>query len=227
MNEFIETIKEYSLLLSECSVWNNSKDILAPIFTNSNTESATDCYIYEFYCYISIIVDLKNNYEITFKEGIGANKYKFPQAAANKSGKPLFYASKDGKIEFQICAGTKIDSVINSEENHPDISFQLPNATDNPTHDDLIIIMDAKFKENGDSLPKTEIYKFGMIIDLFELKGQPKKDIHFYNYKGFESNCLITNGKAYSDPSNTLFLEKYSIKEIECFFPGKLFKIVG
>jgi hypothetical protein len=227
MNDFIKVIKEYSSLLNACSVWHNSKDILAPIFTDANTELATDCYIYEFYCYISIVIDLKNNYEICFKEGTGNNKYKFPQAAANKSGKPLFYACKEGKIEFQICAGTKIDGVIDSEENHPDISFQLPNASDNPTHEDLIIILDAKFKENSGSLPKTEVYKFGMIVDLFELRGIPKKEISFSKYKGFESNCLITNGKAYSDVTNIKLLQKYSIKEVESFFPTEKFKIIG
>ncbi|MEJ8818560.1 hypothetical protein [Lacibacter sp. H407] len=227
MSNFIKVIKEYSSLLKECSVWHNSRDILAPIFTETNEKVASDCYIYEFYCYISLIVDLKGNYEIQFKEGKGAYKYKFPQAAANKAGKPKFIALKHGEIEFQICAGTKIDGTIDSEENHPDISFQKPEASDNPTHDDLIVIMDAKFKENGDILPKAEVYKFGIIVDLFELKGDIKKMIEFSRFKGLESNCLITNGKAYSDITNTSFLKKYAIKEVENFFPGKNFRIIG
>lgn len=227
MNDFIKVIKEYSNLLSKCSIWHNSKDILAPVFNDANSESATDCYIYEFYCYISIIVDLMNNYEIKFKEGKGKNKYKFPQAAANKAGKPLFYACNNGKTQFQICAGTKIDGIIDSEENHPDISFQLPTSSDNPTHEDLICVFDAKFKESEDSLPKTEVYKFGMIVQLFELDNRLKKEILFKRYKGFESNCLITNGKSYTNLKNTKLLERFSIKEVESFFPGKPFTIVG
>lgn len=227
MKEFIKNIKEYSSLLNKCAVWQNSKDILAPIFTDTNTEKATDCYIYEFYCYISIVIDLKDNYEICFKEGKGRTKYLFPQAAANKAGKPLFYARKNGVDEFQICAGTKIDCTIDSEENHPDISFQLPDASDAPTHEDLIIILDAKFKENEGPLPKTEVYKFFPIVDLFDLRGPLKKEIVFSKYKGFDANCLITNGKSYSDPSNVKLLQKYSIKEVEKFLPGKTFNILG
>jgi len=227
MKEFIKTIKDYAVLLNKCSTWHNSKDILAPIITEANTELAADCYIYEFYCYISIIVDLMNKYEIRFKEGKGAFKYKFPQAAANKAGKPMFLAQKNGQTQFQICAGTKINGLIDSEENHPDISFQLPSASDNPTHNDLIIIIDAKFSEQEGSLPKTEVYKFGMIIDLFELRGLPKDKIKFHKYEGFSANCLITNGKAYSDPSNIQLLQKYAMKEIEKFYPSNTYNIIG
>jgi len=70
-------------------------------------------------------VDLKNNYEIRFKEGKGVYKYKFPQAAANKAGKPMFLAYKNNKTEFQICAGTKIDGVISSEENRVRLQFDV------------------------------------------------------------------------------------------------------
>lgn len=227
MKDFIQNIKEYASLLKECSVWHNSKDILAPIITETNSELASDCYIYEFYCYINIIVDLKENYRIVFKEGKGSNKYKFPQAAANKAGKPLFLAYIGDELKFQICAGTKIDGVIDSEQNHPDISFQLSTASDNPTQEDLIFIMDAKFKEQGESLPKTEVYKFATIIDLFELRGIPKMEIFFSQYKGFATNCLITNGKAYSDSSNVKLLKKYSIKEVELFYPNKNYRIIG
>lgn len=227
MKEFIKNIKDYASILCECSIWHNSKDIIAPIVTESNLELATDCYIYEFYCYISIIVDLKNNYEIRFKAGSGPNKYKFPQAAANKVGKPMFLACKNNKIEFQICAGTKIDGIIDSEANHPDISFQLPTASDKPTQKDLIIIMDAKFKEQGGSLPKTEVYKFGMILDLFELRNEPKVQILFRNHTSFSANCLITNGKAYSNSSNVQLLQKYNMKEIENYYPDQTYNVLG
>lgn len=229
MSNFISTLKEYSSLLQTCSVWENSKDILAPIVTDEDTSISTDCYIYEFYCYIRIIVDLKNNYIIKFKEGKGKTKYKFPQAAANKDGKPLFLAYNDkNEIEFQVCAGTKIDALFDSEENHPDISFQLPTASENPTHEDLILIMDAKFKENDkEPIPKTEVYKFGVIVDLFNLRGKLKKSIIFHELKGLESNCLITNGLSYSNALDTRLLKKYSIKEVEEFHPNKAFNIVG
>jgi len=229
MSNFISMLKEYSSLLKVCSVWENSKDILAPIVTDEDTSVATGCYIYEFYCYIRIIVDLRNSYRIIFKEGKGKTKYKFPQAAAHKDGKPLFLAYNDNnELEFQVCAGTKIDGLFDSEENHPDISFQLPTASENPNHADLILIMDAKFREDErESIPKAEVYKFGVIVDLFDLRGALKKNIIFDELKGLESNCLITNGSSYSNAHDTRLLKKYSIKEVEGFHPGKSFNIVG
>lgn len=228
MNNFISTLKEYSSLLELCSVWQDSKDILAPVFTDAGDPLTADCYIYEFYCYISIIVDLKNNYEIKFMEGKGKTKHKFPQAAANKKDKPKFLAYKNEVLEFQICAGTKIDGMLESEENHPDISFQMPNSSDHPTHEDLIMIMDAKFKENiEESLPKAEVYKFGVIVDLFELRGSLKKSILFSKLKELEANCLITNGKSYSNHSDVKLLKKYSIKEVEKYYPNQNFNVIG
>lgn len=229
MSKFISTLKEYSALLEKCSIWENSKDIIAPIFNADNNSSATDCYIYEFYCYIRIIVDLKHNYTIKFKEGTGKTQFKFPQAAANKKGKPLFLAyDSNGEVAFQICAGTKIACTVDSEENHPDISFQLPSASEDPTHEDLIMIMDAKFKENDeDPLPKTEVYKFGVIVDLFDLRGILKENIIFHELKGFDTNCLITNGTSYSSSTDIRLLQKYVIKEVENFHPNKRFKVIG
>ena len=194
MNELIEYINQYATLLKEGSVWHNSKELLAPVVIDSN-QIAMDSYIYEFYCYISIIVDLMPNYEIIFHEGTGKNKYKFPQAAADKKGKPRFHALKNDEIQFQICAGTKIKCRFKSEENHPDISFQIATASDDPKEGDLILIMDAKYKENIDSsLPKEEIYKFAEIVRLFGLCKRPIKEIEFDIYKNFFGNCLITNG---------------------------------
>lgn len=227
MNNFIKHINQYTALLKEASVWHNSKEILAPIITEKNTELASDNYIYEFYCYISIIVDLQANYEIKFVPGKGDYKYKFPQAAAPKAGKPKFLAYNNNELQFQICAGTKIKSAFASEENHPDISFQAANASDDPTLDDLILIMDAKFKERFDSLPKTEVYKFGFIIGLFKLNAKPKLIVRFKKYVGFEANCLITNGKSYSDNSDVELLKYHFIKEVESFYPAAKFKIVG
>jgi hypothetical protein len=227
MSEYIKNIKEYSEILKDCCVWHNSKEILAPVITQGDDAASTTCYVYEFYCYICVVIDLKTNYEISFCEGKGNYKFKFPQAAANKEGKPKFIASKDGKIAFQICAGTKIDCDIDSEENHPDISFQKPHASDKPTSEDLILIMDAKFKENKDALPKSEVYKFGLIVDLYDLREMLAEEILFDKFKGFEANCLITNGKAYSNPSDVRLLKKYGMKEIEDFLPNSNFKIIG
>lgn len=227
MKNYINYIKQYSSLLKEGAVWQTTKEPIASVITETATE-AEDSYVYEFYCYISIIVDLLKNYDITFVEGKGKFKHKFPQAASNKGGKPRFHALLSGKLEFQICAGTKIDCPIVSEENHPDISFQLATASDKPTETDLILIMDAKYKEGKNAtLPKSEVYKFGTIIDLYDLRKGPSINIQFDKLKALNGNCLITNSKAYSKTTDVTLLKRYCIKEVEKFGPNLIFNVLG
>lgn len=47
-----------------------------------------------------------------------------------------------------------INCEYDREKNHPDISFQLPTSGENPTEDDLIIIMDAQFTDAKSRLSK-------------------------------------------------------------------------
>jgi len=228
MKEFISYLTQYSSLLREGAVWRNSREILAPVFSDRDGGNGSENYIYEFYCYISIIVDLMSKYEIRFVEGKGSFRYKFPQAAAEKRGKPRFEAIKKGKLAFQICAGTKISCEMDSEENHPDISFQRSSASESPTQKDLIFIIDAKYRENpNSSLSKDEVYKFATIVRLFGLNNSYDIQIEFDEYSGLKGNCLLTNGKAYSDAANTKFLKMSFIKEVESFYPGGKFLVLG
>jgi hypothetical protein len=228
MSDFLNHLNIYSSLLTQGSVWLNSDEILAPVTGTSTTKPAEKNYIYEFYCYISIVVDLINNYDIRFIEGKGKSRFKFPQAASSKKNKPRFHAFENGSFVFQICAGTKVSCPLASEDNNPDISFQMPGASDTPTQNDLIIIMDAKFKEDEDAdLPKTEVYKFGLIVDLFNLKNVPTIPIKFHRFKNLYGNCLLTNGQSYSNYTDDSFLKHYNIKEVENFSPGKTHRVLG
>ncbi|MGI4751265.1 MAG: hypothetical protein ACRYFB_11575 [Janthinobacterium lividum] len=97
---------------------------------------------------------------------------------------------------------------IPSEDNHLDISFQIPSASDNPNQDDLIIIMDAKYKENDEGVvPKSEVYKFGVIVDLFDLKTLPRIPIIFNSFKNLLGNCLLTNGHSYTSSAEVALLK--------------------
>jgi hypothetical protein len=228
MKDYLKHIQTYAQLLQEGSVWRDTKEILAPIISDDGNGDVADNYIYEFYCYICIIIDLRQSYDLEFIEGDGKFQFMFPRAASLKKGKPRFHASKNGRLEFQVCAGTKINCIINSEKNHPDISFQIPDASDDPVESDLIIIMDAKFKEGQHaSLPKDEVYKFGIIVDLFDLRKQPSTKIEFNLFKKFYGNCLISNAKAYSDADDLRLLKKYAIKEVENFLPNQKFNVLG
>ncbi|WP_127132976.1 hypothetical protein [Pseudoflavitalea rhizosphaerae] len=228
MKDFIQYINQYSEFLRQSAVWHNTKDIIAPVIGIDDKEAATDNYIYEFYCLIKILEDLRYNYEIRFVEGKGNFKYRFPQAAAPKGGKPRFHAFIDDKMEFQICAGTMIKCEIDTEKNHPDISFQVAESSNDPSQEDLIIIMDAKFKESQQaSLPKDEVYKFGQIVDLFNLRREPQIKIKFSKYKSFLGNCLITNVASYSNNSDIRLLQKLRIKEVEKFSPTSNYNVLG
>lgn len=228
LNAFLNELNAYSSLLKTGSVWLGSDEILAPVTGTNSSKIAESNYVYEFYCYISLIIDLSDNYHIKFVEGKGKFRYKFPQAASSKKDKPKFEAYEGGKGVFQICAGTNVSCPIASEDNNPDISFQYFDASDDPDQDDLIIIMDAKYKEDDDAdLPKTEVYKFGLIVDLFELKSSPSITIKFNRFKNLVGNCLLTNGQSYSDVTDVALLKKYNIKEVENFAPGKTHRVLG
>lgn len=228
MIDFIDHINTYAALLERGSVWQDSKEILAPVLGDEEKSQADNDYIYEFYCYICVIVDLQTNYQLEFIEGVGNYQFNFPRKAAPKAGKPRFHAWDGKELAFQICAGTMIKCEYDREKNHPDISFQLPEATENPTEEDLIIIMDAKFTENAKSrLSKTEFYKFGGITDVFDLRGTPKTLIRFNKLVDMYGNCLITNAKAYANPTDLKLSRRWAIKEVEHFAPGQKSKVIG
>ncbi|WEK20469.1 MAG: hypothetical protein P0Y49_04870 [Candidatus Pedobacter colombiensis] len=228
MKDLLDHINQYADLLSQGAVWQDSKEILAPVLGDRMSDKAEDNYIYEFYCYVCLIVDLRDSYDIRFVEGTGNFKYKFPQAAALKKGKPRFHAFKEDEMAFQICAGTKISCAYPSENNHPDISFQRPEASDDPQDSDLIIIMDAKFKEGKNAvLPKDEVYKFAFILSLYNLKSLPGIKIHFKKLHEFYGNCLLTNARSYSAAGEVKMLQFANAKEIEKFFPYSIYNVIG
>lgn len=229
MNEFLNYINDFSSLLKIGAVWEGTDEPIAPVL--ADPDAIADDYIYEFYCYICIVIDLMKNYDISFIKGIGKFEYKFPQKAANKKGKPRFHAAENGVLMFQICAGTKINCTrAIDEDNNPDISFQLANSSDNPSEADIIIIMDAKFKENPEHvLPKAEIYKFITIsYSLFQLTAAPTQKIKFNRFIDMGSNCLITNGKAHTGKKKDLsILTLHNIKEVENFAPKTKHLVIG
>jgi hypothetical protein len=66
MINFVNHISSYASLLQKGAVWQNSTEVLAPVLGDDDHKQATKDYIYEFYCYLCIIVDLKANYKIEF-----------------------------------------------------------------------------------------------------------------------------------------------------------------
>jgi hypothetical protein len=225
----IGQINDYKKKLELASKWHNSKESIAPIIEKDSNKDKNkeDSYVYEFFCYLSLINDLMSNYEIIFVKGIGLYEYKFPQAASIKSGKPRFEALENGEVVFQICAGTRVIGVTEAEDINPDISFQHPNATDNPTAKDLIIILDAKYQDNFKSrLKGKEFHAFSFFVNqYYKLPNIPSITIKFKELGNFYGNCLITNVRSHN--KNDTMMKLANVREIVKFYPGLNYEVFG
>lgn len=222
MSKLIDKVNEYRDNLEKASKWHNSQKSIDPVELKDQNKGDKNesSYVYEFYCYISIVYDLMTNYDLTFVLGEGKYEYKFPQAAAPKKGKPRFdaYNKRTKKKELQICAGTLIIGKYGSEKNHPDISLQLGDASDEPTSADVIIMLDAKYQDKFDSkLNKTQVESFAYKVNNhFNMPRPPIQRIEFDNLRDFFGNCLITNVSPHNDDDEMLKGE--GIREVTNFF---------
>ena len=233
MKELLKEIKQYAKTLSTASKWNGTKESIAAIEAQKNKKNGTD-YIYEFFCYLTVLSDLKNNYELQFEKGSGRFRYAFPKAPALKKGKPYFKALniKTSTEEFQICAGTKIATgFVKPKHRAPDISFQKPNTKDDPTSSDVYMIFDAKFNRPNSLKEATGQAEFSyvsqMIRDL-KLEQAPLSPIIFDKLKDLLGNCIITNGR--SSDSDIIRNKTNYLKEVENFtvpFNPKKIKVTG
>jgi hypothetical protein len=221
MKEYLKKINTIGKHLKSCSSWRNSKKSIS--YLKDITEKDKD-YVYEFYCYLSILKDLSNNYGIVYVSGKGADKHAFPRNPANKEGIPFFYITNksDPKERYQVCAGTYIQSKIKTF-NAPDISFQAGSASlIDPIYKDLNMIFDSKRKRAGSKNPKIskgQYAYFAHMIKEFGLAKDPKFSMQFSDLKEFNGNCLITNSRAYSGEINAN--EFHNLKEVE-YFDDKL-----
>lgn len=229
-SKILSSVNNYRDKLKKASTWHNSEDSIAYVsITDSKKGKKKEHFnVYEFYCYIAIVHDLLANYQLLFIKGAGKGKeaYKFPQAAANKKGSPRFDAYKSGVRIFQICAGTLVDGLNESENEHPDISFQVDSAGDAPQKEDLIIILDAKYQDDFDSrLSKLQVQGFAFKVNShFCLPSPPQSHINFDKLPYFFGNCLITNAQSHSDKGD--MLARQSIKEVTNFYPDTAVKIL-
>lgn len=189
--ELVDKVKTYSAKLTKLSKWKSSNDVFGHI------KKANTNYIFEFFCYVKVLIDFKANYEINYIDG----KNKFPRAPALKQGHSYFtiISKKKAGKSYQVCAGIRIESTLFLLSEHPDISFLDINAGDNPTEKDVFIIMDAKHRVNGSSLTKPEIKVFADTIVNLAVQNSKNEPIEFDRMKSLKGNCLITNGLEYKE----------------------------
>jgi len=194
-------------------------------FGHTNNDSEDD-YIYEFYCYLKILKDLKTHYKIKYDKG---NKG-FPTKPAKKEGysKFLLLDKNSNNKLFQVCAGTKIIKHNGkvSDTDAPDISFQKSDANDNPNYNDVLMIMDAKYKLNpSKKLTKPIIEQFATIVRDLKVENANTEPINFDNYKDLKGNCLITNGLAHKKKET--YCKNNFIKQVEKFDIGSTPNVIG
>ena len=122
MDKKLDKVKEYVEKLAKASKWKGSKDTIISIQQSKSLKNKKE-YIYEFYCLISILIDLKENYKVEITNN-GSVNY-FPKSPASKKGFPFFkILDKQTMNElFQVCAGIDIVGLAD-ETSAPDISFQ-------------------------------------------------------------------------------------------------------
>jgi hypothetical protein len=220
--ELTTKIKELSVRLESAGRWEKSKRSIGEVIKGNKN------YIYEFYCLITIISDLSVNHKVEFVKGQGKDPYKFPKGSALKKNSPKFLIKdKNNNVITQVCAGTRVESQYSSPKFHPDISFQKPTAGDKPEFNELIAIMDAKFKKDpNQKLPIDEIHSFTGQLRAFKLDSLKRPhSLNFHNLKPVFGNSILTNGNSFE--GDVRILVDGNLKEVSNFYPGKKYKIKG
>jgi hypothetical protein len=213
-------LENFGEILGAAATWSGSTEAV------NNALDEKENYVYEFYCYLRILAALSETHEIELVPGKNDNRNTFPKAPANKVNYPYFLLKdqKTKKPVAQICAGVKVKTRLEGENHHPDISFQRPFASSEPTWEDLILIMDAKFNTSAERLPNSTFREFCTLVRWFNLQKIPTHDINFpIGIIAIEGNCLLTNAEAHKDKTEAW--ADSNVKEIEMFIPDRTFVV--
>ena len=223
----LDAIKKYAESLSKASKWIHSREQITSIEAIKKDDSKK-AYVYEFYCLLRILDDLKERYDIEITNT--SNGSVFPKSPASKKNFPYFIVKEKGKnkVLFEICAGVDVKGLAD-ETSAPDISFQIPQNHFNPTHKEVFMIFDSKFKHSLSAKVSGSEFNnvAGMIRNLSCENAHTNviMDFHKNNFKGLKGNCILTNGRAYklNEKHNRLF----NVKVVEMFDEGVEHKIIG
>lgn len=222
-DKFLKDIKEYSKRLKRASRWHNSGRSIGFI-----KDYQSDCYAYEFYCYVRVLCGLKEQYKLQYVPGKGNDPDKFPRRYMAKKNAPRFDAyCKEKKFNFQVCVGTGVPLLTDGRMIYPDISFQSIDAPAEPHAEDVLMIMDAKFKKNENhKLPNDEVAVFENHVRRLGLQGKTLPPIEFSGeLEPLKGNSLLTNARASTEKD--VYLRTACIKEVERFDVGKAYKVKG
>ena len=185
--------------------------------------------LYEFWCLMKILDDLRVNYNITCVAGSRADKKVFPQAPAPKKGFAYFNAEDKAapSNKFQICYGTEIKlSLAPKTTIAPDISFQKHDATDDPDETMVELIMDARFKYNNTAkLSVDQIHGFIQRVNALKTQNAASIALRFHLLPKLGANCLLTNGQGLNNQD--VYCSLNHVKQVEKFDLKSSFNVIG
>lgn len=196
--DIVDQLDEFAKHLKPAAVWHGSGLLIAEVETENPCDLAGD-FVYEMYCLWRLVADIAKRQFVRLVVG-SIQGLNFPRKPANKEGWPRFdiYDEWGDDLIMQLCAGTGIYSSYIDGFRYPDISFQKPLATAEPTESDLFCMYDAKFNEGHKktNLSEGEYSKVQMMVaDLGLNRGLPiTLPVSFTEFQEFDANCVLTNG---------------------------------
>ena len=218
----LDSLNQYASELSKSAVWSGSGEPVA--MPKMDEEDSQTSYIYEFYVALRILSDLIRSYHIeltNYWEPI------FPKAPGKKEKFPYFLLYQNGELKFQFCLGTGIVTQ-DKELAYPDISIQIAEATVEPNHEDVVMVFDAKYKENAEGrLSRADYAKVFDFVDSLDCDYIPQLELNFHEFSGDNSlngNFVITNGQGYKEDNQQMH-ERKGLKELVRFDVNRDYKV--
>lgn len=178
--------------------------------------------LYELYCLLRAVRVLRMGaaYALTYYPGSGPTMHSFPRAPARKAGRPRFEIRdrKGGGLLWQLCYGTAIRD-RHGHDRHPDISFQNGTASDEPTHNDIVMMWDAKYRtDRADRISEQDVATFYMWVDSLGLNARAVPNIDLAELEYLLGNTLVTNGNPSTEKDD--LLRSRNMRECWNFYPG-------
>lgn len=209
--------------IEKLSKWESSGEAFGFIDGVSNKNPN---YIYEFYCAMRILNDLKTNHFIKIEPG---NKgYSFSQKPGNKadSARFLIKNKQTKRVIAQFCLGVNIKITSSPDTTFgADISLQRKSADDDPYDSDVILIMDAKYKKSKTS--KLDIGTIREFAQCVRDMDTPKRNpLIFKKLAQVNFNCLFTNGEVLNQHKQ--YCKNNKLKQVGKFdCDGRTMEVVG
>lgn len=212
------------MAIKDLAQWRGSNEVFG--YINSDPGQKVD-YIYEFYCGMCLLKDLSKQHKIVpVKRG---GKLSFPKKPGNKLLYSYFnICVKAGKTVLnQFCFGTEIAISTSPQTTFSsDLSVQISGASDTPDENEVVIILDAKYKSNkANKLDISTIREFAKCVSDMNTPKTTKNKLLFTNYKDLNGNCLITNGQVIN--KHKQYCKNNKIKQIGNFDFDEAYEVVG